>query len=65
MSQCILKSVRGKRTLYFAGFKNDNPRKPRFAVRTRDAKYLEMGNASTIRDNLSDRNTKVTILRCA
>lgn len=53
----IVRSVRGKRTLFFAGFKHDNPRKPRFTPKAEDAQYLELSTAQRIRDNLSDRKT--------
>jgi hypothetical protein len=62
MSQVILKSVRGKRTLYFAGWSPKNVRKPRFTPKPEDAMYLQLSSASTIRDNLSDKSTKVFIV---
>lgn len=65
MSQHIVKSVRGKRTLYFAGWSPTNVRKPRFTPSQRDAEYLDLATAQRVRDNLMDRNTKVTIGRIA
>ena len=61
----IVKSVRGKRTLYFKGWRSDNIRKPRFTPKPEDAEYLELATAQQVRDNLMDGHTKVTIGRVA
>lgn len=62
MSEAVIKSVRGKRTLYFAGWNTRNHRKPRFTPNKRDAAYLSLSSAHTVRDNLTDAFTTVTIL---
>ena len=61
----IVKSVRGKRTLYFKGWRDDNIRKPRFTPKPEDAKYLDLASAQLVRDNLMDSRTRVTIGRAA
>ena len=57
----IVKSVRGKRTLFFAGYKHGNKRKPRFTPKQEDAMYLDLVDARLVRDNLTDSQTKATI----
>ena len=55
----IVKSVRGKRTLFFAGLKPN--RAPRFTPKPEDATYLSLSEANQVRDNLSDGNTQVSV----
>jgi len=55
----VVKSVRGKRTLFFAGFKPN--REPRFTPKARDATYLELSAACLVRDTISNSLSKVSV----
>lgn len=57
----IVRSVRGKRTLFFAGYRPKS-KTPRFTPKAEDAEYLSLSSANLVRDNLSDIGTRVNVL---